>query len=122
MRIAEEIMKSSKKQKADSEINPVDSQYASLNMSEMTPLEPEAAEFNEIKDYLCNSVGVTHGTNYVVEDIFRIERNGEFSRFEQSEYRKLKHSNRRLLWHGSRATNFGGILSQGEFLLSSVKL
>jgi poly [ADP-ribose] polymerase len=25
----------------------------------------------------------------------------------------MKNSNRRLLWHGSRSTNFGGILSQG---------
>jgi poly [ADP-ribose] polymerase len=114
MRIAEEIMKDSKKRNADSDVSPIDAQYASLNMAEMTPLDCSVAEYNEIKDYLCKSVGVTHGTNYEVEDVFRIERNGEFDRFDQSEYRKLKHSNRRLLWHGSRATNFGGTLSQGE--------
>lgn len=30
-----------------------------------------------------------------------------------STYANLKSQNRRLLWHGSRSTNFGGILSQG---------
>ncbi len=45
--------------------------------------------------------------------MFRIERNGEKDRFAKSQYAKLKQSDRRLLWHGSRCTNFGGILSQG---------
>ena len=48
-----------------------------------------------------------------VQDIFRIERNGENERFAQSPYANLKSSDRRLLWHGSRVTNYGGILSQG---------
>ena len=48
-----------------------------------------------------------------VQDIFRIERNGEFDRFSKSPYAKLTSGDRRLLWHGSRSTNFGGILSQG---------
>lgn len=30
-----------------------------------------------------------------------------------SKYAKMKDSDRRLLWHGSRSTNYGGILSQG---------
>lgn len=47
-----------------------------------------------------------------VKEIFRIERKGEKDRFAQSPYAKLK-GDRRLLWHGSRSTNFGGILSQG---------
>ena len=43
------------------------------------------------------------------EQIFRIEREGESQRYKP--FRQLH--NRRLLWHGSRATNFAGILSQG---------
>lgn len=31
----------------------------------------------------------------------------------KSPYANIKNSNRRLLWHGSRSTNYGGILSQG---------
>ena len=49
---------------------------------------------------------------YDVIDVFRITRPFEKERFEKSPYAKVK-SNKRLLWHGSRCTNFGGILSQG---------
>lgn len=60
------------------------------------------------------SVSLQTLTSYLqVQDIFRIERNGEEKRFEQSPYAKLQGSDRRLLWHGSRVTNYGGILSQG---------
>ena len=51
--------------------------------------------------------------NVKVQDIFRIERSGELDRFSNSPYAKFKNSDRRLLWHGSRCTNYGGILSQG---------
>jgi poly [ADP-ribose] polymerase len=48
-----------------------------------------------------------------VIEIFRIERQGEYDRFNSSSFASLKNGNRRLLWHGSRSTNYGGILSQG---------
>lgn len=41
--------------------------------------------------------------------IFKIAREGESQRFKP--FKQLH--NRRLLWHGSRTTNFAGILSQG---------
>jgi poly [ADP-ribose] polymerase 2/3/4 len=84
-------------------------------MKEMTPLMRTSSEFTEISSYLHKSVGATHHVDYDVQAIFRIERNGEAARLENSPYAKLrgKKSDRRLLWHGSRASNFGGILSQG---------
>ncbi|TYI55471.1 hypothetical protein E1A91_D11G144400v1 [Gossypium mustelinum] len=45
-----------------------------------------------------------------LEEVFSLEREGEFDKF--APYRE-KLSNRMLLWHGSRLTNFVGILSQG---------
>jgi poly [ADP-ribose] polymerase len=72
-----------------------------------------STEFKELEAYLQLSRGATHHINYSVINIFRIEREGENDRFMSSKYAKLKNSNRRLLWHGSRSTNFGGILSQG---------
>lgn len=98
--------------KDDSGIHKLDKQFQGLGMNEMTPLDHGSTEFKEIDDYLNNSKGATHHMTYAVQDIFRIERQGEFDRFEQSPYAKIK-SNRRLLWHGSRVTNFGGILGQG---------
>lgn len=41
--------------------------------------------------------------------VFKIDREGEYQR-----YRPFKDlPNRQLLWHGSRTTNYAGILSQG---------
>lgn len=98
--------------KEDSSIHRLDKQFQGLGMNEMTALDPSSQEFTEIDTYLNYSKGATHYLNYAVQDIFRIERQGEFDRFEQSPYSKIA-SNRRLLWHGSRVTNFGGILGQG---------
>ncbi|KAK3325101.1 poly-ribose polymerase-like protein [Apodospora peruviana] len=99
-------------QVGDDNVHPLDKQYQGLKMEEMTPLDPTSAEFKHLLDYLMNTRGSTHVANYQIEAIFRIERQGEFDRFKQSPYAKTP-KNRRLLWHGSRATNFGGILSQG---------
>ncbi|RHZ44545.1 putative poly(ADP)-ribose polymerase PARP [Aspergillus thermomutatus] len=110
MGVANEIMKDSR----DAEMmNQLDRQYQGLGMQEMTPLNRSSAEFRELEAYLNNSRGSTHHLRYSVINIFRIERKGEDDRFKSSSYSKLKNSNRRLLWHGSRSTNFGGILSQG---------
>ena len=43
-----------------------------------------------------------------IEEIFKISRHGESGRFEK--FKSL--DNRMLLWHGSRTTNYAGILSQ----------
>lgn len=45
----------------------------------------------------------------LVFQVFDIERHGERKRFRP--FRDL--NNRMLLWHGSRTTNYAGILSQG---------
>jgi poly [ADP-ribose] polymerase 2/3/4 len=112
MRLANDIMKSAKAN-INSSINPIDRQYEALGMQEMTPLEAKSQEFVQLRDYLKNSAGHTHNLEYKVHDIFRVERSGETQRFLKSKYAKIKNSDRRLLWHGSRCTNFGGILSQG---------
>lgn len=90
----------------------MDMRYRRLGMREMTPLEHSTGEFISISEYLNSTCGSTHGITYEVIDIFRIERQGERERFETSPYSSIP-SDRRLLWHGSRSTNYGGILSQG---------
>ncbi|KAF4990369.1 hypothetical protein FGRMN_8504 [Fusarium graminum] len=110
MKEAADIMKIDRK--ARDTIHPLDRQFQGLGLEEMTPLEHSSNEFSCLKDYLVESRGATHNMNYEVKDIFRIERQGEFKRFDDSQFSKIS-SDRRLLWHGSRVTNFGGILSQG---------
>lgn len=109
MKDAQLIMKVDK---IDSDIAQVDRQFKGLGMREMTPLDPAGAEFGNLETYLQESRGATHGHKYSVESIFRIEREGEHQRFDDSSFGKMG-QNRRLLWHGSRSSNFGGILSQG---------
>jgi poly [ADP-ribose] polymerase 2/3/4 len=70
-------------------------------------------EYKHLQNYLIKSAGKTHHIQYKVQEIFRIERQGEETRFRNSSYAAIKNSDRRLLWHGSRSTNYGGILSQG---------
>jgi len=113
MKIAQEIMKNAKAKDTDKDpVHPLDRQFNGLGLNEMTPLAPKSAEYQELERYLQQTKGSTHSLKYKVEDIFRIERNGEFDRFETSPFGKMS-ADRRLLWHGSRSTNFGGILSQG---------
>lgn len=114
MEVANSIMKTTtgKARDADS-VNMLDKRFKDLGMEEMTPLKPDSTEYHELSNYLISSSGHTHGLRYRLQDIFRIERKGESKRFETSKFAKLKDKDRRLLWHGSRTTNFGGILSQG---------
>ncbi|KAI8958151.1 PARP-domain-containing protein [Daldinia sp. FL1419] len=106
MKDASLLMKNERKE----EINKLDQQFQGLGMNEMTPLEQESSEFTQLVDYLMDTRGATHNANYQVSQIFRIERGGEKDRLETTHN---TYQDRRLLWHGSRCTNFGGILSQG---------
>jgi poly [ADP-ribose] polymerase len=110
MKDAAIIMK--KEPKDIEKINALDRQFKGLNLDEMTPLKKSSTEFLELRNYLVETKGSTHHANYQVDQIFRIERQGEKGRFDKSPFSGPPR-NRRLLWHGSRATNFGGILSQG---------
>ncbi|KAK5064892.1 hypothetical protein LTR84_000726 [Exophiala bonariae] len=114
MQLANDIMKMAKNKKDQEKVHVLDRQFKGLGMQEMTPLESKSKEFREIETYLMKTHGSTHGYSYKVDDIFRIERNGEDTRYQSSEFSNMgDKSDRRLLWHGSRVTNFGGILSQG---------
>jgi poly [ADP-ribose] polymerase len=76
----------------------------------MDTLDHKSDEFKRILEYVANTHAATH-SNYklIVEDVFKVRRDGEDKRYEA--FKKLH--NRKLLWHGSRLTNFAGILSQG---------
>jgi poly [ADP-ribose] polymerase len=78
MKIAEDIIKEAKSKSGyDSDLHPLDRQYAGLKMSEMTPLSRKGKEYQELEAYLQGTRGSTHAIKYEVEDIFRIERAGE---------------------------------------------
>ncbi|KAH3844594.1 poly [ADP-ribose] polymerase 1-like [Dreissena polymorpha] len=89
--------------------DPVDAHYKKLK-TEIVEVERGCEEYKRLVDYVQNTHAATHNMYALeVEEIWKIKREGEFSRYKP--FRELP--NRKLLWHGSRVTNFGGILSQG---------
>lgn len=110
MKITAEILASSK-QSVD--VNLIDSQYNNLGLNEATPLDHSSDEFKYLCAYLTKTHGTTHHLTLQVEDIFRITRSEEVERWDAANFDTIPNSNRKLLWHGSRTTNYSGILSQG---------
>lgn len=89
--------------------NDVDHYYAQLK-AEIDVLDENCEEFKYIQEYIKNTHAKTH-SNYKLEivHIHKVRRHGEELRYKP--FKKLH--NRKLLWHGSRLTNFAGIISQG---------
>lgn len=89
--------------------SPIDSHYEQLK-THMEPIAHNSEEFALLKEYVKNTHGATHDNFELdIEDIFKVARKGEERRYKP--FKKL--SNRQLLWHGSRLTNYVGILSHG---------
>lgn len=95
--------------KTDANKNPLDAHYEQLK-TEIDVLDRESDEFKLIEKYVKNTHAETHKQyELIVEEVFITKRSGEEKRYKP--FKKLP--NRKLLWHGSRVTNFAGILSQG---------
>ncbi|XP_076464586.1 poly [ADP-ribose] polymerase 1-like [Babylonia areolata] len=89
--------------------DPIDAHYKKLKCG-LQPVDKKADMYKKMCDYVKNTHAATH-QQYTLDvlDIFEVDREGEQQQFEPF---KAMH-NRQLLWHGSRTTNFAGILSQG---------
>ncbi|XP_067462613.1 poly [ADP-ribose] polymerase 2-like [Thunnus thynnus] len=95
--------------------HPLDRQYSSLKCK-LQPLDSSAPEYKVIEKYLLSTHAPTDPPTHApthsdytmsVLDIFSVDREGE-----NDEFLSQLHS-RTLLWHGSRLSNWVGILSQG---------
>ncbi|XP_038210310.1 poly [ADP-ribose] polymerase-like [Zerene cesonia] len=96
-------------QSDDKSACPIESHYKKLK-TDIEPLAKDSEEFKMISEYIKNTHAATHSYyNLELQQVFKVVREGEEKRFKP--FRKLH--NRRLLWHGSRTTNYAGILSQG---------
>ncbi|KAK9756932.1 hypothetical protein RND81_01G130700 [Saponaria officinalis] len=89
--------------------DPLYAQYERLHC-DLVPVDNGSEEFSMIETYMKNTHAKTH-SSYTVEiiQVFKASREAEHERFKQFASTK----NRMLLWHGSRLTNWTGILSQG---------
>ncbi|XP_054452113.1 poly [ADP-ribose] polymerase 2 [Anoplopoma fimbria] len=91
----------------NSDEHPLDRQYCSLHC-QMQPLDSGSNEYTVIEKYLQSTHASTHcDYSMTVLDIFSVDREGERNSFLSNM------PNRTLLWHGSRLSNWVGILSQG---------
>ncbi|XP_041431470.1 poly(ADP-ribose) polymerase 2 S homeolog isoform X2 [Xenopus laevis] len=87
--------------------HPFDRQYRQLNCS-MQPLDQTSSTFQLIEGYLQSTHAPTHNDyTMTLLRVFELQRVGEECNFREDL------PNRMLLWHGSRLTNWVGILSQG---------
>lgn len=112
MEVANNIMNANDKSKDGASVSRLDRHFKDLKLKELTALEHKSDEYQELQKLLLNTSSDSHGLKYRLQDIFRVERPGEATRFDKS-VKRLKDRQTLLLWHGSRTTNFGGILSQG---------
>lgn len=86
--------------------HPADSHYKGLDC-DLKPIDRNSSDFKMIEDYLLNSHEKTHNTyKMAVTDAYECEKKGEAKKF-------VDVGQRMLLWHGSRLTNWAGILKQG---------
>ncbi len=89
------------------EINPVDHQYRQLQCK-LDRMEPGSEDFELISDFITSTHGRTHTLYKMnVEEVFECRKDSEDVNF------KGDLGNRMLLFHGSRLSNWAGILNQG---------
>ena len=88
----------------------VDVQYEELGCKLDTVL-PDSEEWNLINRAVQETHAETHNTYKMrVSKIFKVERDGERQRFEAD---PCFNNNQKMLWHGSRLSNWGSILKNG---------
>ncbi|KAG8690265.1 hypothetical protein FRC11_012818, partial [Ceratobasidium sp. 423] len=118
MSLTASLMAPKKKIKATHEL---DSQLASLDLLSMDVVDSKSSEFASVLRYsqdTYNGIGSCYSNGggqrkANVHALFRIERKGERERWVSGGWDKVDAGQRLLLWHGSRSTNFAGILKQG---------
>lgn len=108
--IATRLIKKAGDAIAAAAVHPLDAHYANLRCG-IRPVPLDSPEAQLVRTYIHNTHGRTHNEYTLhLEDLFVVEREGESAAFAAS---AAAQHNRQLLWHGSRLTNFVGILSQG---------
>ena len=90
------------------EVNPLDYCLKAMGL-EIDALDKTSEEYNILKDYCVNTWPENKNANRKIRNIFKIQRKGEGEIFDQF----ADIGNKFLLFHGSKISNFMGIMSQG---------
>ncbi|KAG0699726.1 hypothetical protein DFH29DRAFT_35629 [Suillus ampliporus] len=95
-------------------LNPLDAHFRSLGLNSMNAVARNSSEFTALARYITDTHGGgTLNVRVSLLHAFRVEREAETSAWLAKGYDKLAPGDRMLLLHGSRTTNFAGILKQG---------
>jgi len=106
--VANRLLSGDKKQ-AHVDRHPIEKHFDLLKC-DLQHVDNETHEFELIERYVQSTHASTHNAySLQVENVFKLDRSGASQRFEKFE----QSDNRMLLFHGSRLTNFVGIISQG---------
>src|SRR3990167_7368915 len=92
-----------------SNLNPIDKNYLKLN-NRISPVDPSSSQYKYLAQFLQNSHSKNHTHfNLALKQIYSLRREGEEEAFSKHDCLRNKY----LMWHGSRLSNWAGILSQG---------
>ena len=88
-------------------LNVIDAHYERID-TKIAVLPLESPEASTIKKFAESTIASNHQSLKIkIDTIFKLEKSGENKDFTK------ELTNKRLLWHGSKMTNFAGILSHG---------
>ncbi len=90
-----------------SAVDPNVANYRALQLEVFDAIPPSSDEFTMVNTYLTHSHGRTH-SSFKLLHLWKIQRLEDRKRFNPNAL-----GNRKLLWHGSRLTNWVRILQQG---------
>ncbi|KAK7688276.1 hypothetical protein QCA50_008646 [Cerrena zonata] len=95
-------------------INQLDAHFRSLRLSSMAPISRRSKSLRDSNDIPRTlMVALTAITKVNIQNAYRVERQDETEAWLKAGFDKTADGDRLLLWHGSRTTNFAGILKQG---------
>ncbi|KAJ7480240.1 PARP-domain-containing protein [Mycena galericulata] len=112
MQVASGIM-NSPADSAAARVHPMDARFASLKLSSIVPVPPTSREYQSIATYSRDTELRSSLFAIQVKSVFKVERAGETEAWTAAGHDQLQNGERLLLWHGSRSTNFAGILKNG---------
>ncbi|KAJ7123458.1 PARP-domain-containing protein [Mycena epipterygia] len=109
MEVASKIMNSPTHKR----LHPMDERFLSLGLSAIAPVSNDSHEFHGIAKYVHDTEVRKSLFDIDVVHVFKVERSRETDAWKSAGHDQLDDGERLLLWHGSRSTNFAGILKNG---------
>ncbi|KAJ6610782.1 poly polymerase catalytic domain-containing protein [Mycena sp. CBHHK59/15] len=113
MAVASTIMGAKTSSSAAHPVHPMDARFLALGLSSIVPVARDSREFRAVDKYARDTEVRNSHCGLAITSVFGIERESETAAWASAGHDRLNDGERLLLWHGSRSTNFAGILKEG---------